>query len=330
MEDNNQENVQNTNTQQVQQDPRLIHPEIIGELRKEKIGKPLMVVELFLLFGIVFAGLPFINSQLNDENSRLYQIIHGQQIPVIATTTKSVIDSEYIDGKNNTIISSDIKLKYKNIIMKNINITTEGVKCTMSSFNGVINLDNENYYFELASSSGTKIIAFKLVGTIDNVDREFELKSSGFQYNGSIGYQGKIVNMTDDDYPDITFPSYKPDSSNNNYASFICRKDNRLITYKFQNNFLINIVDEIEVNHSDYSDDEYTNMLDAARKKATNLGSAVATADETEEGFEFVANINLLGDYKVPSSVVDYDYYPKETRAQKIAYAQTSKGYDCQ
>ena len=328
MEDNNQENVQTNNTQQLQQDPRLIHPEIIGELRKEKIGKPLMVIELFLLFGIVFAGLPFINSQLNDENSKLYQIIHGKEIPVIATTTKVVADSEYIDGKNNTIISSDIKLKFKNIIMKNINVTTEGVKCTLSAYTGVMNLDEENYYFELASANGTKIIAFKLVGTIDNVEREFLLKSSGFLYNGSIGYQGKIVSMTDDDYPDVTYPSYKPDSSN--YASFVCKKDNRLITYKFKNNFLINIVDEVKVDHSDYDDDEYTNMLAAARKKATNLGSAIATAEETENGFEFIANIDLSGDYKLPNNVVDYDYYPTNTRAQKIAYAQTSKGYDCQ
>lgn len=327
MGDNNQENLQNQQPQQVQQDPRLIHPEIIGELRKEKIGKPLMVIEMFLLFGIVFAGLPFINSQLNDENSQLYQLIHGKQIPVIATTTKAVVDSEYIDGSNNTIISSDIKLKYKNIIMKNIVISSAGIKCTMSSFNGVINLDNENYYFELASSSGQKLVAFKLVGTLDNVDKEYELQAANFQYNSGIGYQGKIVNMSDDDYPEITYSSYKPDM--NGYASFVCKKDDRSITYRFKNNFLVFIADQVSVNHNDYTDDEYTNMLDAARKKATNLGSSIASAEENEDGYEYIARINLEGDYKLPSSVVDYDYYPTNTKAQKIAYALTGKGYDC-
>ena len=280
-----------------------------------------------MLFGIVFAGLPFINSQLNDENSQLYQLIHGKQIPVIATTTKAVADSEYIDGSNNTIISSDIKLKYKNIIMKNIVISSAGIKCTMSSFNGVINLNNENYYFELASSSGQKLVAFKLVGTLDNVDKEYELQTANFQYNSGVGYQGKIVNMSDDDYPEITYASYKPDM--NGYASFVCKKDNRSITYKFKNNFLVFIADQVSVNHNDYTDDEYTNMLDAARKKATNLGSSIASAEENEDGYEYIARINLEGDYKLPSSVVDYDYYPTNTKAQKIAYAQTGKGYDC-
>jgi hypothetical protein len=328
MGENNQENTQVQTTQEVQQDPRLIKPEIIGELRKEKIGKPLMVIELFLLFGIVFAGLPFINSQLNDENSKLYQLIHGKQIPIIATTTQKADNSEYTDASNNTIISSDIKLKYKNIIMKNVQVTAEGVKCDLSSYNGVMNLDEENYYFELASSSGTKLVAFKLVGTINNVDQEVLLKSTSFQYNANVGYQGKIVAMTDDDYPDITYSSYKPDA--NNYASFVCKKDNRTLTYKFKNNFLIRIIDEVSVDHNDYDDDEYTNLLDAARKKANNLGASIADAKETDDGFEYFANIDLSGDYKLPNSVVDYDYYPTNTRAQKIAYAQTGKGYDCQ
>ena len=211
--------------------------------------------------------------------------------------------------------------------MKNIVISSAGIKCTMSSFNGVINLDNENYYFELASSSGQKLVAFKLVGTLDNVDKEYELQAANFQYNSGIGYQGKIVNMSDDDYPEITYSSYKPDM--NGYASFVCKKDDRSITYRFKNNFLVFIADQVSVNHNDYTDDEYTNMLDAARKKATNLGSSIASAEENEDGYEYIARINLEGDYKLPSSVVDYDYYPTNTKAQKIAYALTGKGYDC-
>ena len=49
MGENNQNNNQNVQPQTNEQDPRLIQPEIIGELRKEKIGKPLIVIELFLL-----------------------------------------------------------------------------------------------------------------------------------------------------------------------------------------------------------------------------------------------------------------------------------------
>lgn len=329
MGENNQENVQPQVQQTETQDPRLIRPEIIGELRKEKIGKPIMVIELFLLFGIVFAGLPFINSQLNDENSKLYQIIHNKGASVIvATTTTKVSDSEYADGSKNNIISSDLKMKFDSVIVDNISLSNDGLKCNVSAYNGVINLDEKDMYIELSSSSGAKVTAFKLYGKVDNVAKEYKLKASKFQYNTSMGYQIKMVKMTDDDYPDVTYSGFIPDA--NGYASFICSKDTRKITYKFKNNYLIHIVDEDKVVQSELEDDEYINMLAAARKKATSLGTSIASVEEDEDGYLYTANINLEGDYKIPETVIDYDYYPTDTLAKKVAYAQTSKGYDCQ
>ena len=254
MEENNQENVQPQVQQTETQDPRLIRPEIIGELRKEKIGKPIMVIELFLLFGIVFAGLPFINSQLNDENSKLYQIIHNKGASVIvATTTTKVSDSEYADGSKNNIISSDLKMKFDSVIVDNISLSNDGLKCNVSAYNGVINLDEKDMYIELSSSSGAKVTAFKLYGKVDNVAKEYKLKASKFQYNTSMGYQIKMVKMTDDDYPDVTYSGFIPDA--NGYASFICSKDTRKITYKFKNSYLIHIVDEDKIVQSQLEDD---------------------------------------------------------------------------
>ena len=125
MEDNNQNNQVQQEPTQPAQDPRLIQPEIIGELRKEKIGKPILVIELFLLFGIVFASLPFINGQLNDENSFLYKLIHGQGFGggTVVTTTKPVTPGEeYLDGKELNLLQSDSKIRFNNIILKDIQI----------------------------------------------------------------------------------------------------------------------------------------------------------------------------------------------------------------
>ena len=329
MGENNQENVQPQVQQTETQDPRLIRPEIIGELRKEKIGKPIMVIELFLLFGIVFAGLPFINSQLNDENSKLYQIIHNKGADVIvATTTTKQSDSEYADGSKSNIIASDLKMKYDSVVVEKVSLNTTGLTCTISAYNGVINLDEKDMYLELVSSSGTKITSFKLTGTIDNVAKEVKLESAKFTYNSTIGYQIRMVKMTDDDYPDVTLEGFTPDA--NGYASFVCSKDGRDLVYKFKNNYLIKITDEEKIIKSGYEEDEYINLLAAARKKASALGTSIASVEEVDNGYTFTASINLEGDYKIPDTVTDNNYYPTNTLAKKIVYAQASKGYDCQ
>ena len=56
-------------------DPRTVNAEVIGELRKDKIGRPILVLEIFGLFIIVLIALPIVTSMLNDENSALYQLI---------------------------------------------------------------------------------------------------------------------------------------------------------------------------------------------------------------------------------------------------------------
>ena len=44
-------------------------PITLGELRKEKIGRPVLVLEMLVLFIIVLIALPIVNNMLNDENS---------------------------------------------------------------------------------------------------------------------------------------------------------------------------------------------------------------------------------------------------------------------
>ena len=69
MQDKNQNNIEETSYT----NPRDVEPVVIGELRKEKIGRPMIVIELAVLFVIVLVGLPMINSMMNDENSVLYK-----------------------------------------------------------------------------------------------------------------------------------------------------------------------------------------------------------------------------------------------------------------
>ena len=335
MGDNNQENLQN-NVQPEEnvvepveetQDPRLIHPIVIGELRKEKIGKPIMIIELFLLFGIVFAGLPFINNMMNDENSMLYRLLHPDAVidTEVVVADPGEEKQEFLDGTELNLLAADSKIRFKNVVMKNFSLSQGSITCTMYSYTGTTNLDEEEFYLEISSSSGSVLTAVKLTGFIDNVEKEVTLDAYGIQFNSTLSYQGKFVEMGKDDYPKFDITSV----DERGFGSVICSKDNRKITYGFQNGHLIIINDEDTVNNSSVSSDEYINLLAAANKKKDKLGISVATVEENENGYIFRANIDLASGYVVSKEVVDYNYYPIETRVEKIAYAQKGKGFDC-
>ena len=321
MEGNNN----NTPTQE-QQDPRLIQPEIIGELRKNKIGKPILVLELFLLFGIVFTSLPFINNMLNDENSKLYQIINGKTTKLATTTTvKSEEDGEFYDGSKLTPLQTGVAMRYKDVVIKDIELRAGTLKCIIYAYTGIVDLDKENYFLEISSSSGNVLGAIKLNGKYDNVEQEVELETNSVSFNASYGYQGKVVEMSDDDYPDFTFT----DIDKKGYATLTCTKASRTISYRFQNNFLVSFIDEDYQTTREKSTDDYINLLTKAQEKATNLGNTIASVEEVEDGYKFKASIDYDTKYELPSSVVDYNYYPQNTLAKKIKYTQEGKGYDC-
>lgn len=325
MEDNNQNNQAQQTTQEPAQDPRLIQPEIIGELRKEKIGKPILVIELFLLFGIVFASLPFINNQLNDETSFLYRLVHGQLSSggTVVTTTQPVnTGEEYLDGTKLNLLQSDSKIRFKNLVIKNIEIKNNSISLIMYSLGGTINLSETEYYLDVTSSSGNILFSFKLMGEVDSVEKSVTLDAGKTSFNAKLSYQGRIIEMTDNDYPEVDLAQ---DELGN--AQIVCKKDKRLLTYSFKNGYLTGIHDE---DSAKSSSKDYINSLNAARKKAGSLGIQVASVEEADNGYKFIANIDLSGSYTIPSSIKDYDYYPANTLAKKIRHAQKGKGYDCE
>jgi hypothetical protein len=307
-----------------QQDPRLIQPEIIGELRKDKIGKPILVIELFLLFGIVLAALPLINNQLNDEQSQLYKLIHGAPVDIAPTIPVDTKKEEFLDGSKVNLLAFDTKMKYENIVIQNFELSNGIISCVMYAYNGIIDLDKKDLYLEITSTSDQVLGAIKLVGTFDNVEQHVKLEAYGIQFNPNLSYSGKIVEMTDDDFPQIEL-----NEDTNGFATLTCTKDNRSIQYYFQNKFLIKIDDTVYHAISDYTDDEYLNLLKEYQEKASKLGATVASVNEVMNGFQYRAIIDYDTKYVIPDSVVDYNYYPENALAKKIAYAQKSKGFDC-
>ena len=77
------------------------------------------------------------------------------------------------------------------------------------------------------------------------------------------------------------------------------------------------------------NDEKYLNSYREYQTKAANLGKDIATAEEDADGFTFIAKLDLENGYQVPDTVTDNNYYPKDSKAKVIVYAETGKGFEC-
>ena len=324
--ENTSKEVQNSNVtdQTSYVDPRTIEAEIIGELRKDKIGRPILVVQMFIIFGIVLISLPIFTSLLNNPSSFLYKMFNSNGISDAPVTPSDDKREEFLNGGVEQQLASSTNMKFENIVMRNFTLNGNYLNCEMYSYNGVLNLDKENYFLEIYSSgSKNKIASVKLVGSFDNQVQKVSLTANQLSFNGNYSYVGKIVEMKDADYPSYTVPS-----DESGIGSMICSMDGRSIEYTFKNNYLISIKDNVKVVLSEQKDSQaYLNLKKSYEDKANNLG-VNAEVEEVADGFSFTSVLDLEN-YKVPSSVVDYNYYLLDTEAKVINYTLNGKGFDC-
>lgn len=315
MQDKNENNVEETSYT----NPKDVEPVVIGELRKEKIGRPMIVVELAILLIIVLVGLPMVNSMMNDENSVLYKFLNGNN----SSTNNNVTTSQtYVDAKKEQPLLKTTSMKTGNLILKSFSLYNNTIKMTISSYNNIINLDESEYYFEILSNQNSNKIAYvKLTGTYDYQEKELEFKTN-VNFNSNITYLGKVVLMTDDDYPE-----YKLETDESGIGNLTCKKDDRELDYVFSSDKLISFSDTSVVKKAGLTDEEYLSVLGDYKTLTSNLGKS-ATLEETSEGILFKASVDLEKG-AVPESVKDYNYYVISTNVKKIYYSMTGKGFDC-
>jgi len=297
--------------------------QVIGVLRKDKIGKPILVVELFVLFAIVLIALPFMNTMFNDESSSLYKALHGTVDDI--TTTTVATDNDYLDASKSQLLSTSLKMHFNNLYMEDFSISGNTLNCTMYSYNGVMDMDGGEYYLNIYSSSGNLVGAMKITGSYDYEKTAVSLISSEFNFNSSYQYSVKVVKMKEADYPDITITS---DESGLGFIT--CSKDKRVLTYNFKNQYLISMSDTESYAVKDYTDNtKYLAIYSKYQTKVALFGS-LASTEENDNGFTYKAVIDLTVDgYTLPEGLEDNKYYPLDSRAKIIKYALIGQGYAC-
>lgn len=316
----NQSNENNVVKQQV--DPRTVEAEVLGELRKDKIGKPILVVELFVLFAIVLIALPVVNNLLNNETSFLYKFLHPNDImtPIIPPNEDEEV---FLNGGELQPLGYDTNMRYEAIVMRNFILSSNKIKVTIYSYTGEIDLDKDDYYLEVYSASDNYIAATKLSGLLDNREQDVELYAKNLSFNTSLGYKGKIVKMDEDKYPEVNIQS-----DESGLGSFICKRGNHSIEYTFMNKYLVKITDEERILLEDEeSNSKYLAAKQEYENKANDLGE-VALVEEVSDGFRFYADLDLEN-YKIPESVKDLNYFPVDSKAKIVRYTLEAKGFDC-
>ena len=302
-----------------------IKPEVLGQLRTEKVGNPSMLIAFLAIIVIVLFLLPIGSKMLQNPKSPLYKLVYGSQEVVIDEDKNK---DEFYDGSIIQELSSSANIKYGNLVIKNFSLSTGKINCDIYSYNGILDLDNSNIFMNVYSSSEEKDLLghVKLTGKdYDSTVTSVTLLNPKLKFNNTHTYYGKLVTLkTDNDYP-----SYTVSSDESGIGSVTCKKDTREIEYVFQNNYLIEINDQVKEKVRSYTSKEYLDLLKEYTLKANTLGSSYASVTEEEEGFTYIAKIKLQG-YTYPSTFDDTNYYKGDTLAKVIVYSETGKGYDCE
>lgn len=304
-------------------DPRTVQASVIGELRKDRIGKPILVLEMLVMFGIVMIALPIVYSIANDEKSALYKWIHRND-DIIVVEDPGSNEIKYLDGSELQLLESNTSMKFNGIVIQSFKLGEGKINCRIYSLNEKINFDDEEYYLEVYSNSQDKIAAIKLSGIYDFTPKDTILTAGGLSFNANLKYYGKMVKMNDASYPEVT---YNKDS--NEIGSFTCSNKNHIIKYTFKNDYLLSIEDTYKFVKTEFDDATYLELYSEYQSKSTNLGDSVSKTEEDADGFSFKAVLNLEGGYKIPETVRDNNYYEKDTKAKVIHYAETGKGFEC-
>ncbi len=329
-------NIQDPNNQaatQVQQpveqqvevpfDPRTVQASVIGELRKDRIGKPILVLEMLVMFGIVLVALPLVHTIINDEKSPVYKWLHKDE--VIVETDPTPTEQQYLDGNTIQLLSMDSALKANGIVIQNFKINESTISCRIFALNEKIDFDSEEYYFEIYSNNQKKQAAVKLSGVYDYQPKQTELTAGGLTFNSNQQYYGKIVKMTDASYPEVKY-----DKNSQEIGTITCSSNNHILKYTFKNDYLLSIEDIYKAVRTEIgNDDKYLTLYQEYQNKASNLGDKVATAEEDADGFTFKATLNLEDGYEIPDTIKDNNYYPKDSKAKVIVYAEKGKGFEC-
>lgn len=297
-------------------------PIILGKVKKESAGKPMVIVIVFLFIGSIILFLPTIINYFGDYS--IIDLIKNGQIIDFFTNHDAYVNKS-IGTTSNTqteiqstkiILNSKTTIKSKNFTLTNFKIEKENIKFDINP-EEKINFDEQNYYLLITKNNKT-LSTIKLTGTVNQTSEyTFEFIQP---LEDIVELEGKIQEITE-------FPDFIVSSDESGLGSLICEKDSYKIEYILNNNQLIKVKETF--NYLDNGNEsEYIKLFEEYTKISTEINNSNATATivENYSGFVFTTDIDLS---TYSSKKINYNYYSLNTKTNKINYEMTAKGYDC-
>ncbi len=306
-------------------DPKTVKPEVLGQLRTEKVGNPGMLIAFLAIIVIVLLILPIGSSMLQNPKSPLYKLIYGSTEVVI---NEEENENKFDDGSLIQVLDSSSNIKYGNLVMKNFSLAVGEVQCDVYSYNDILDLDDSSIFMNIYSTKeeDSLIGHIKLTGKdYDSTTTRVTFYNPKLKFNQTHTYYGKLTTLKEES----DYPSYTVSSDESGIGSVTCKRNTREIEYVFENNYLIAINDTVTEKVRNYSSKNYLSLLQEYLDKADILGSKYASVTEEEEGFTYLSKIDLRG-YTYPDKFTDTNYYKENTLAKVIVYSEIGKGYDCE
>ncbi len=291
-------------------------PITLGVLKKEKSSKPFFVLFCFiLLLGTCF-GLPYIKDYINNNNDSFSVLV--RQILNSFTKDEEPTPQPDVPAEDRQILNKTSAVSYQNIKLTNFTLEGNKISFDMSS-NIDFNLDEHKLFLEIY---GTKdlLTRVKLTGNINKEVTNVSTTLYKLTINTGENYYGKIVNITTDDYPEVSEAN-----------TLTCELDNQTYIYSFENNTLKTV--KTTFTNNDTSDiTAYMNSFNSYQELSTRLNNngIISTTEETNDGFVFNAEITLSENIRETlSDDYDYNYFYMNAPLKEVSYDMLTKGFDC-
>lgn len=299
-------------------------PVVLGKVKKGSAGKPLVVIIVFLFIGSIILFLPTIINYFGDYN--IIDLIKNGEIINFFTNHDDFVKKSISSTSNkkeetkeeSVLLNSKTTISKDNFTLTNFILTKENIIFDINTTTK-INFDEQNYYLILTKNNNA-FVNIKLTGTVTtNSKFTFEFNNA---LQDTVEIKGEIKIIKDNDYPSFTVSS-----DESGLGSLTCSKDNYKIEYILNNNQLIKIRETY--NYTDNGNQtEYLSEFDKYTKLVTEIYNSKgnSTIVENYNGFIFTTDIDLN---TYISQNINYNYYSLNTKANKINYEMTAKGYDC-
>lgn len=298
-------------------------PIVLGTVKKGKTGKPLLVLIVLLFIGSIVIILPIINNYFAGENiielikngelinfiQNREEYINNSNVVTTTTTTKSKKENEQV------IINKKAIIQHNNFILNNFNITENNIEFKINTTTN-INFDKSNYYLVLTKDKEKRYI--KLTGEINgSKDIIFNFIN---KLSSIIEVKGEIKNINKFDYTEITL-----NSNELNESSLECIKDNEKYIYRFNNNNLVKISNQI----SYIKDENYNNKY----SEVVSVNNSIISLGGNSQIINQIDTFILINDIDLNvynfSQNTNYNYYSLNTKPKVVNFEMEAKGYDC-